>query len=434
MKAISWTVGLVLLVAVVAAGGFFAFAWRPGVAAADPPSADAFSQEEIARGEMLAAVGACEVCHTRVGGGAFAGGRPLETPFGIIHSTNITPDPQTGIGRWSLEAFERSMREGVARSGKHLYPAFPYTHFARATDEDIAAIYAFLMSREPISTEAPANELEFPANMRPLLAGWKLLFHDASQFQADPEQSETVNRGAYLVEGLGHCSACHSPRNALGAIPEGQEYTGGVAEGWYSFALDETAPAPVPWSDIALVNYLLDGWDLDHGVAAGPMQAVVNHLSAISEDDAFAMAEYLLSLKGEQPSEGAREDAIAFAESRQFGGGGRDRVAEMSGNLARGAQVFEEICANCHNAASQTVPLGLTSTVHSSDPRNVIHIILEGIDAPQNSPNKSMRAFGATVDDEALHDLMTFLRDQFTQKDPWPNLNAHIDEIRRSGE
>src|SRR5690606_6590284 len=143
-----------------------------------------------------------------------AGGREIPTPFGTIIATNITPDPTTGIGNWSYPAFERAMREGIGRDGKHLYPAFPYNHFAKTTDADLQALYAYLMAQPAVAQTNPETKLPFPFNLRPLMAGWNLLFHNSTaRFTADPAKSETWNRGAYLVETLGHCSACHSPRN-----------------------------------------------------------------------------------------------------------------------------------------------------------------------------------------------------------------------------
>ncbi len=315
----------------------------------------------------------------------------------------------------------------------HLYPVFPYTHFTKVTDEDIAAIDAFLMSQEAVSARPEPNELSFPANVRPFLGVWKLLYHEPGAYVPDPERSDSWNRGAYLVEGLGHCSACHSPRDAMGGIPGGQEFAGGMAEGWLSFALDDSSPAPVPWSDIALVNYMLDGWDFDHGVAAGPMQHVVDHFRDLTEDDAFAVAEYVLGLQGEA-ADGARDEALAFAATRAFGGGGEERAAELEGALGRGAATFQDICMNCHRAASETVPLALTSTINAPDPSNVIHIVLDGVNAPEGSPTKSMRGFGATLTDDDLADLVAFLRDQFTEHPEWTGVAERIAEIRASGD
>src|SRR6478752_3564957 len=217
------------LCAAVVGIGAAVLPWR-AIAPIARPDASVYSAATIARGQQLAALGDCAVCHTAINGVLNAGGRPLETPFGIIYGTNITPDVETGIGAWSYPAFERAMREGVHRDGRQLYPAFPYTHFAKTTDADLQALYAYLMAQAPVRAENRENKLAFPFNIRPLMAGWNALFHKANTFQPDSAKSETWNRGAYLVEGLGHCSACHSPRNALGAENAKAYLAGGFAE------------------------------------------------------------------------------------------------------------------------------------------------------------------------------------------------------------
>ncbi len=268
--------------------------WR-SIAPIARPDASVYSAATIARGRQLAALGDCAVCHTGASGILNAGGRPLETPFGTIYSTNITPDVETGIGAWSYPAFERAMREGIHRDGRHLYPAFPYTHFARATDADLQALYAYLMAQAPVRAELPKNRLAFPFNLRPLMAGWNALFHQPSVFEADPAKSEIWNRGAYLVEGLGHCGACHSPRNALGAEKQGAYLAGGFAEGWEAPPLTSLSHAPIPWSEDELFAYLRSGESRFHGVAAGPMAPVVKELAALPDQDIRAMAVYLAS-------------------------------------------------------------------------------------------------------------------------------------------
>ena len=175
----------------------------------------------MALGARLAAIGNCNVCHTAPGGAPFAGGLALPTPFGTIQSTNITPDPATGIGRWSETAFVRAMREGVDREGRHLYPAFPYDHFTRVTDQDNRALYAYLMTRRPIQASPPPNDLRFPFDQRILLAGWKMLYLRQGPLAIETDRSPEWNRGRYLVEGLGHCGACHTPRDGLGAEQRG---------------------------------------------------------------------------------------------------------------------------------------------------------------------------------------------------------------------
>jgi len=195
-KTLIGTIGLGILVLAL----FLIIAWEPSIDAVEPPGSGQFSQDQIDRGEVLAGLGNCQTCHTTDSGESFAGGLPIPTPFGTIYTTNITPDPKTGIGQWSEEAFARAMREGISRSGAHLYPAFPYTHFTKVTDQDIADLYAFLMTREPVRAQKPANSLGFPFNIRMLQAGWKLLFFDEGRYQADNSKSEDWNRGAYITE------------------------------------------------------------------------------------------------------------------------------------------------------------------------------------------------------------------------------------------
>src|SRR3984957_15818697 len=183
----------------------FAVAWRPAIAAIEPPAPQSFDSALVRRGRDLAAIGNCNDCHTVSGGQSFAGGLPGPTPFGIVYSSNITPDPETGIGRWSEAAFRRAMRSGVDRDGQHLYPTFPYDHFTNVTDADDGAIYAYLMTRPPVHAPARDNQLSFPLNQRVVVAGWKLLFFHRDNYQPDSTKSEEWNRGAYLVEGLAHC-------------------------------------------------------------------------------------------------------------------------------------------------------------------------------------------------------------------------------------
>src|SRR6202051_1023703 len=196
------------VVAVLLIGGAvaaFGIAWRPAIAGMHPPAHQSFDAALVKRGRDLAAIGNCTTCHTVRGGKDFAGGLPVPTPFGTIFSSNITPDPETGIGRWPEAAFRRAMRSGVNREGQHLYPTFPYDHFTNVTDEDDRAIYAFLMTRQPVHAPARANHLSSPLAHLPVIAGWKLLFLRSNTYQRDSSRSAEWNRGAYLVEGLAHC-------------------------------------------------------------------------------------------------------------------------------------------------------------------------------------------------------------------------------------
>jgi len=298
--------------------GAAALPWR-AIQPIARPDATVFSAATIARGQQLAALGDCGVCHTSANGILNAGGKPLATPFGTIYSTNITPDVETGIGAWSYPAFERAMREGIHRDGRHLYPAFPYTHFARTTDADMQALYAYLMAQPAVRVETPPNALAFPFNQRPLMAGWNALFHTPGALKADPTKSEIWNRGAYLVEGLGHCSACHSPRNALGAEVAGAHLAGGSAEGWEAPALTSLSQAPIPWSEDELYAYLRTGESRLHGVAAGPMAPVVKELAALPDSDIRAMAVYLASFNETTMDRAARLNGLNIAAANSGG-------------------------------------------------------------------------------------------------------------------
>ena len=346
--------------------------WRTIAPIARPDPA-VFSAATIARGQQLAALGDCAVCHTDINGAINAGGRPLETPFGIIYSTNITPDADTGIGAWSYPAFERAMREGIHRDGRQLYPAFPYTHFAKASDADLQALYAWLMAQPAVRADAPSNKLRFPFNIRPLVAGWNALFHKTETFKPDATRSAVWNRGAYLVEGLGHCAACHSPRNALGAEKASAYLAGGFAEGWEAPALTSLSQAPIPWSEDELFAYLRTGKSRYHGVAAGPMAPVVKELATLPDDDIRAMAVYLASFNA-AADKPAQEALAARLES----------ATKVSSAASTGARLYLGACAVCHEVGGLPLfgsrpSLALNSNLHSATPDNLIQTILHGI-------------------------------------------------------
>ncbi len=281
------------MVLAIAAGLYAIVAWRGAIAPITPPAANSFDPALVKHGAELAAIGNCDVCHTAPGGRAFAGGRAVPTPFGTIYSTNITPDPGTGIGQWSQAAFHRAMRFGVRRDGAYLYPAFPYDHFTLVSDGDDNALYAYLMTRAPVRAPLVPDRLPFPLNIRLVMFGWNLLFLHPGPYRADAAHDQTWNRGAYLVDGLGHCGACHTPRNPLGAERADLKFSGGMVEGWTAYALDESSPAPVPWNAGALDHYLRDGYDASHGVARGPMAGVADDLRSVSDGDLRAIATYI---------------------------------------------------------------------------------------------------------------------------------------------
>ncbi len=393
------------------------------------PDATVFSAATIARGQQLAALGDCAVCHTSENGVLNTGGRALRTPFGIIHSTNITPDVETGIGAWSYPAFERAMREGIHRDGRHLYPAFPYTHFARTTDADLQALYAYLMAQPAVRAETPPNALAFPFDQRPLMAGWNALFHKAETFKPDPARSEIWNRGAYLVEGLGHCSACHSPRNALGAEVTTAHLAGGFADGWEAPALTSLSRAPIPWSEDELYAYLRTGESRLHGVAAGPMAPVVKELAALPDADIRAMATYLASFNKPATDTAAQQALAARLEASTS-----TRAAAAAGI---GARIYQGACAVCHEVGGAPLfgsrpSLALNSNLHSAVPDNLIHVILHGIAKPAVTDLGYMPAFKDSLTDGQVAELAAYLRRQFAPDKPaWTSIEAAVGRIRQ---
>src|SRR5713226_767851 len=360
----SVTAALVIAGAVAA----FAIAWRPAIAAIDPPTPQSFDAALVKRGRDLAAIGNCNDCHTVRGGKNFAGGLPVPTPFGTIYSSNITPDAETGIGRWPEAAFRRAMRSGVDRDGQHLYPTFPYDHFTNVTDEDDQALYAYLMTRQPVHAPARANQLAFPLDQRFVIAGWKLLFLRRGTFQPDSAQSAEWNRGAYLVEGLAHCGSCHTPRNALGAERATAQFAGGDVDNWHAYAINAQSPSPVPWNADALFAYLRDGWHPDHGVARGPMAQVVSNLSSVPESDVRAIATYMAGQFGAPAPDRKRrlEELLSQATSP---------AVQASKTNAVGASIYAAACATCHETGRPLpyggVNPGLSTAIAGPDPRNI---------------------------------------------------------------
>jgi mono/diheme cytochrome c family protein len=405
------TLGVLL----VGAAGFAVLAFERELDPVPRPDPASFDKALVERGRVLANYGDCTACHTRPDGPAFAGNLPLKTPFGTIYTSNITPDAETGIGTWSKEAFRRSMKNGVDRKGQHLYPAFPYDHFTRVKDADIDAIYAYLMAAvEPVRETTRGNDFAFPFNVRPTLAVWKALFLDKRPFQPDPSKDAEWNEGAYLVEGLGHCSACHSPRNLLGAQTK-PAYGGGSAEGWYAPPINKDNLSQQPWTKNELVVYLMDGWHPKHGMAAGPMTPVVDALHKQDEIDVFAIANYVGTLRaGEKPIDA--ESVRSAALKREWG---HPDAPPVPKEFSDGAKVFEARCAQCHHNNGATVPLALQSSIQAPVPDNVKEVIWNGITPPRGALGRSMPALGPQMSEAEMAALVKFLRARFSTQEPW---------------
>ena len=400
-----------------------AFPIRSAIAPIERPDPTAYSAATIAKGQLLAALGGCATCHTAKDGMLYAGGRPLQTPFGIVVTTNITPDVDTGIGNWSFPAFERAMREGIHRDGHHLYPAFPYPNFAGASEADLQALYAFLMTQEPVRQANKESRLAFPFNIRPLLAVWNLLFNRQSTTTNDPAHSAQWNRGRYLVDTLGHCSACHSPRNLLGAERAGTAYlAGGTAEGWDAPALTRVSAAPIPWSEDELFAYLRSGTSAHHGTASGPMADVIIELKHLPDNDIRAMANYLASFNAALPQ--SEEDRLA---ARIITGTARSANDASSAT----ARLYEGACAVCHEPGAPLVnrgpALGLSSKLRAAGPANLLRLLLEG----GGHASGSMPGFAEALDDRQLADLARYLRTRFAPGQPeWTDVETTLNTVR----
>lgn len=423
-----WLIRVVIVL--VLAGAVFVVATQHAeIAAVDAP-APPFDKATIETGAHLAAIGNCDICHTAAGGSSYAGGRPIPTPFGTIYSTNITPDGETGIGGWSEPAFQRAMRTGIARDGTHLYPAFPYDHYTKLTDGDIHALYAFLMTRAPEQHVAPANDLRFPFNLRWTVAAWNLINLDPAPVPDDPQKGAEWNRGAYLVEGLGHCGSCHTPRNEIAAEEKSQAFSGGIGEGWYAPALNQASPAPVAWDADHLLAYLRTGADPAHGAAAGPMVPITEDLSRVPADDVRAIAVYVASLQGDVSAQRRQEGEALLAMAS------RPAAPPAAAPDDLGATLFAGACASCHAGGPLLEPprgvdLSLSTAIHAPDPTNAIHILLDGIQPPAEQRGAWMPRFGPSFTDAQAAAVLGYLRAQVGHKPAWPDLEQRVRDIRQ---
>jgi nicotinate dehydrogenase subunit B len=422
--------GIGSICASIVAGALLAASpWRGAYPEIVRPSLDTFSTATIEKGRLAAAAGACDVCHVGQDGTPFAGGRPFETPFGTVRATNISSDEKNGIGAWSYPAFERAMRNGVSRDGHNLYPVHPYPSFSGAGEADLQALYAYLMAQAPVAAPVPKSELRFPFSIRPLMSVWNSLFAGANPLKANPGKTATWNRGAYLVETLGHCSACHSPRNAMGAEIGGASHLGGgFADGWHAPALNGSGQSPVAWSEDALFSYLRRGAAEGHGGAAGPMAAVVKAMAPLPDDDIRAMASYLADLN---------PDSVDIQLQRSNALAATDAARETAARIApKGARMFEAACTACHETQSTMSPLAFNSAIHATRPDNVLQALLHGVDAPallskENLEVMSMPSYAGSYTDRQLADLATYLRARFAPDKPaWEALSQAAADAR----
>ena len=363
----------------------------PAAAAATAEGTQSIAQ----RGAYLAAAGDCVSCHTADAGKPFAGGYRINTPFGDLLAPNITPDPDTGIGRWSAEDFYRALHQGVNRHGQDMYPAMPYTFYTRVTRADSDAIFAYLQTVPAVRNAVEVNHLNFPFNQRWTMAGWRELFFTEGTFAPDARKSASWNRGAYLVEGLGHCSACHSPRDVLGGIEQKHQYTGADIDGWFAPNLSSNLHVGLgSWTAQEIATYLKTGARPGTTTAFGPMAEVVhNSTSQLTDADLAAMGEYLKSLPPESPLRAAR----AVPQQSQV----------------RGASLYMDHCSACHQAKGRGMtgifpPLAGNGAVIARDPGNVLQAILKGI--PMRNGYVAMPSFASQLNDQQVADVANYVR------------------------
>jgi mono/diheme cytochrome c family protein len=411
---------LVLVIGVVLAGWWAA---RPGLLPASAP-ADATTQI-INKGEYLARAGDCVACHTAPGGVPFAGGRAMPTPFGSLYVPNITPDEETGIGRWNADEFYRMMHTGVSRDGTLLYPAMPFASYTKVTREDSDAIFAYLESVPPVRQQNRPHELRFPFNNRQLLIGWRALYFRQGEYVPDPKQSAQWNRGAYLVDGLAHCAMCHTAINVLGGTSESKAFEGGMIpnQNWYAPSLTSNREGGLGDWSLKDIADLLQAGVSNRATVYGPMAEVVyNSLQYISDEDIAAMAVYLKSLP---PGDAGRPIQSS------------DRLVQPA-VMELGRKIYDQQCRVCHRvdgkgAPPMYPPLAGNQSMTMASPVNSIRMVLNGGYPPgtrRNPRPHGMPPFAHILNDDEVSAVVTYIRVAWGNTGT-PVTPAQANELRR---
>jgi mono/diheme cytochrome c family protein len=357
----------------------------------------------VARGEYLSHAGGCVECHTQPGGQPYAGGLMMKTPFGSISTPNITPDLTTGIGAWTDEQFYRALHDGIGHRGEYLYPVMPFPWYARVSRDDVLAIKAYLFAQPAVQQTRPPNQLSFPYSVRSSLLAWReVFFKPPPASHDDPARPADVNRGDYLVNGLGHCGECHNSRPVAGASKWREALQGGVIDDWYAPNITSDVRDGIgAWSNADIARYLKTGTAPGKGVALGPMADTVHSLSHLNDADLLAIAAYL---KTTPPK---RDD---------------DRkLALYAGHDVRGAGTYLDYCASCHGLQGQGLPgvippLNGDPQVQAKGPQDVIRVVLGGLEARQGYA--PMLAVGAGMTDAEIADVSNYVRQQWANAAP----------------
>jgi len=401
--------GLLGAAAIAAVAGL-ATLLRPAPLHAAPDNFDL-----VERGRYLVTLGDCVACHMNpngdhLGAQGFVGGRPIETPFGLITTPNITPDRETGIGRWSADEFHRAMHEGIRPDGTRLYPAFPYNYFTRMPRADTDAIHAYLLSLQPVANRVDRDTLPFPFDIRALMRGWNALFFEPGEFHPDPARSEEWNRGAYIVEGPGHCGACHTPKNLAGGDRGGQRLAGGPLQGWYAANITGDPRLGIgAWSVEEIVEYLKTGRNA-RSAASGPMAEVVEYSTArMTDADLRAVATYLREPATPPPTAPART-----------------ALAADTAQMRAGESIYVDGCAACHTREGTGVPrlfprLAGSQVVQQEGSESVLRVVMEGVRAaysPHAPTSPAMPAFGWRLNDAQAAAVTTYIRNAWGNAAP----------------
>jgi cbb3-type cytochrome c oxidase subunit III len=361
---------------------------------------------KIERGRYLTTAADCGSCHTTPGSDhPFSGGRSIETPFGKLVSPNITPDQETGIGDWTDDQFDAAVRQGRGRNGARLYPAMPFPYYTRMSRDDVDAIRAYLNTVEPVHNAVRSNQLPFPVNIRSAMTVWDSLYFKPGEYQADSSKSAQWNRGAYLVQGPGHCGACHTTKNLLGGDKQADVLRGDTLQGWVAPDITSGQGTLGNWSADDIATYLKKGHNRN-AAATGLMAEVVDRsTSRMNDDDLKAIAVYLKDVSGKAPE-------TAKSPEKNV--------------LVAGKAIYQDLCSSCHASDGKGVPnmfpnLRETATVPATDPTTVLRVILQGaqsVATDQEPTGPAMPAFGWQLDNTQIAALATYVRTEFGKKAP----------------
>ncbi|MGY6250692.1 cytochrome c [Bosea thiooxidans] len=412
-----------LLLGAAAAGSVFFGALEGSVVskAVEQPLGPDEMKRLAERGAYVAVAADCYACHTAKDGAAWAGGLPFETPFGTLHATNISPDKEFGIGGWTRAEFHRAVRDGIGKSGRHLYPAMPYASYREMSEEDVDAVYAYLMTREPMRVANRENELSFPFNIRQSLTFWNLVNLRREGFVPQPARSDVWNRGRYVVDALAHCGECHTPRNLLQGMEAGAYLKGAVIEGVEAPDITKEGLARMGFDPLTFAHFMKSGLSTQGSMTNQMFEVVHFSTQYMNEDDLRAMAAYLFDLDALPASPASPPPPAPVAVSPAV--------------VTAARATYLNLCAGCHGSEGQgiphvAIPLATNTSLRLASPRNFIRAVLHGLPAqrfPGLERMEAMPAFTELLDDKALADLTNWMRARWGGQSP----NVAAEEVAK---